>query len=162
MKLTIEWDDKVPMTEFSLEFVQGMADRMIASYFKYGSAKDAYPQKVDAVKTGQNHIKLYQEGGEVKGNQVPSGNKELLIDAANYDMIEFLYPRNPDAYFKATDKSGSIGRAWNDGTTSEKSVKREGMESEHRFVCCSCGRTYCHPLQYCQSCPGRIIPRYGK
>lgn len=110
---------KVPLTEFSLFFVQGMANRMGVSFFKYGPVPEAYPDKVDAIATGKEKIKLYLEGGVVKGKAIEPGNVEYLIDAANYMMIEFMYPRNPNAFFKATDSDGSTGRTWVDGTQTD-------------------------------------------
>jgi hypothetical protein len=31
------------------------------------------------------------------------GNTEHLVDVANYMMIEFMYPKHPQAHFKGTD-----------------------------------------------------------
>ena len=110
---------KVPGTEFSIFFVQAMANRMGVSFFKYGPVPEAYPAKVDAIATLKEKIKLYEEGGVVKGKEIAPGNTEYLIDAANYAMIEFMYPRNPNAFFKSTDSDGSTGRTWVDGTQTD-------------------------------------------
>lgn len=94
-----------PDTEYSLEFLQGMLDRMSMSYFKYGAVADAYPHSVDALACARERIARYGHGG----------NLEELIEAANYLMIEFLAPARDDAHFRATDSDGSPGRVRHDG-----------------------------------------------
>jgi hypothetical protein len=108
-----------PETEFSNFFVQGMANRMAVSYHKYGPVSEAYPEKVDAIESLKTRLKLYLEGGEIKGQKIAPGNTEYLIDAANFAMIEFMHPKHPKAFFKVTDSDGSPGRVWNDGNISE-------------------------------------------
>lgn len=161
MQLIIEWDDRVPLTEFSLEYIQGMADRMMASFKKYGPAAEAYPEKIDAMASGDLKRKLYLEGGKVKGKHLPPGNKENLMDGSNYDMIEFMYPKLVGAFFKATAQEGTPGRVQSDGTVSDKAHQAGGMETEFRWECTICGQGYCHPLQYCSKCPGRLRPKFG-
>lgn len=97
-----------PESEFSLEFVQGMANRMAVSYHKYGAIADAYPNRVDAVASLKQRLEKYAE----------TGNTEFLIDAANFAMIEFLCPAIPDATFTPTDSDASPGRTTTDGLTS--------------------------------------------
>lgn len=92
----------VPSSEFSETFVQGMADRMAMSFFKYGKVADAYPHKVDAIASMQARLDRYAR----------DGNTEHLIDAANFLMIEFMHPKHPDAHFTAEDSSKSPGRQW--------------------------------------------------
>ncbi len=104
-----------PESEFSTTFTQGMANRMAVSYHKYGLVAEAYPKKVDAIESLKTRLKLYMEGGEVKGVRIQAGNTEYLMDVANFAMIEFMHPKHPKAFFKATDASGSPGRNWNDG-----------------------------------------------
>lgn len=104
-----------PESEFSTTFTQGMANRMAVSFHKYGPVADAYPKKVDAVESLLARLKLYTDGGEIKGQRVQPGNTEYLMDVANFAMIEFMRPKHPKAFFKATDSSGSPGRVWNDG-----------------------------------------------
>lgn len=95
-------------TEFSDAFVQGMKDRMVVSFYKYGRAVDAYPHKVDAVKSLTDRLRLYAVGDPAKG--IAAGNTEYLMDVANFALIEFMHPRHPDAHFKGTDDDGSPGR----------------------------------------------------
>lgn len=87
--------------EYSPDFFDGMKNRMLMSYHKYGPIKDAYPHKVNALESLSQRINKYLE----------TGNTEWLIDAANFCMIEFMLPSHPKAYFKATDSNESPGRA---------------------------------------------------
>lgn len=92
----------VPDSEFSEQFVAFMKNRMALSYFKYGSVTQVFPKLVDAMLTAEKYITLYKE----------TGNKERLVDAANYLMIEFMHPKHENAHFEATDSSSSPGRKW--------------------------------------------------
>lgn len=87
-------------TEFSEQFVQGMRDRMVMSFYKYGYVTDAYPEKVDALNSLMMRLEKYAE----------TGNTEFLMDAANFAMIEFMFPRHEAAHFKPTDDDESPGR----------------------------------------------------
>jgi hypothetical protein len=117
-----------PPTEFSETFVQYMANRMAVSFFKYGPVSEAYPSRVDAIATLRMKIDLYLNGGTVKGGHVEPGNTEYLVDAANYCMIEFMYPKHPLAHFAATDSDGSNGRQWNNGTQSDAAHGKKQAE----------------------------------
>ena len=88
------------VSEFNEEFIQGMRDRMVMSYYKYGPVSEAYPDKVNAVSSLQDRLRMYAE----------TGNTEYLMDAANFAMIEFMFPRHPKAFYKPTDDDGSPGR----------------------------------------------------
>ncbi len=92
----------VPKSEFSPEFVQGMADRMSVSYFKYGLVADAYPARVDAIASLEKRLQKYKD----------TGNLEWLMDVANFAMIEFMRPKHPDAHYRPTDSKESPGRVW--------------------------------------------------
>ena len=99
--------DGVPDSEFSIRFVQGMADRMAVSFHKYGLVADAYPSKVDAIASLKKRLELY-EG---------TGNAEWLMDASNFAMIEFMCPRHPSAHFRSTSSDESPGRKIGDNFT---------------------------------------------
>ena len=87
-------------TQVSDQFLSGMVARMEMSYFKYGDVADAYPHKIDAMASLDQRLKKYQD----------TGNTEFLIDAANFCMIEFMFPRKAGAFFQATDSDQSPGR----------------------------------------------------
>jgi hypothetical protein len=91
-----------PESEFCRDFVVGMAKRMAMSYYKYGLVSDAYPHKVDAIRSLQARLDKYAQ----------TGNTEYLMDAGNFAMIEFMYPKHPAAYFESTDSSKSPGRTF--------------------------------------------------
>lgn len=91
-------------TEFSEDFVQKMKNRMIASFYKYGPlAKNANRKdpetRIDEIASLKERLELYEE----------TGNTEWLVDAANFAMIEFMYPQHPNAHFRATDSKESPG-----------------------------------------------------
>jgi hypothetical protein len=91
---------KILETEFSNDFIDKMKNRMIISYFKYGKVKDNYGKiHVNAVENLKKRLEKYEE----------TGNTEWLVDAANFAMIEFMYPQHENAHFKATDSRESPG-----------------------------------------------------
>lgn len=92
--------EQILKTEFSPEFVEGMKNRMVVSFYKYGPLKLAYPHKVNALESLQDRLKKYAE----------TGNTEFLIDAGNFAMIEFMHPSHPNAFFAGTDDDASPGR----------------------------------------------------
>jgi hypothetical protein len=92
----------IPESETSQKFLQGMADRMGVSYCKYGAVADAYPQRVDAIKSLKARLDRYAE----------DGNTEWLMDVANFAMIEFMRPAHKKAHYRPTDSSESPGRNW--------------------------------------------------
>lgn len=100
MDAYVELKCAAPRTEYSHDFLQNMLNAMAVSYHKYGRVKDAYPHKVDALKSLRERINKY----------IATGNTEYLIDVANFAMIEFMHPHLPDAAYVATDAAGSPGR----------------------------------------------------
>lgn len=95
-------------SEFSDRFVDGMRNRMIVSFHKYGPVAHGYPDRVNALDSLEERIQRYRE----------TGNAEWLIDAANFAMIEFMHPSHPDAHFRPTDSHESPGRVRHDGSDS--------------------------------------------
>lgn len=105
MRIVITLPDGAPTTEHSESFILGMLQRMLMSYYKYGRVADAYPDKVDALASLKQRIVKYHE----------TGNTEYLMDVANFAMIEFMHPRQPNAHYKAEDSGASPGRVWASG-----------------------------------------------
>jgi hypothetical protein len=95
-----------PATEFSAQFVQGMANRMAVSFHKYGPVADGFPDNIDAVASLHARLTKYAE----------TGNTEWLMDVANFAMIEFMHPRHAGAHFAGTDSDQSPGRVRSDGS----------------------------------------------
>lgn len=88
--------------EYSDRFDELRQNRVETSYYKYGTAKDNFGEKlVNAIESHDMCVKKY----------LKTGNTEYLCDAANYLMFEFMYPQSEDAYFKATDSGESAGVA---------------------------------------------------
>jgi hypothetical protein len=100
--------------ETSRKFHQLMDNAMMISFFKYGAVADAYPERVHALDSLDIRLKKYAE----------TGNVEYLIDVANFAMIEFMFPANPTAIYKATDVEGSPGRV---------SQNKEIYDKPHQF-----------------------------
>ena len=89
-------------SEYSDKFDELRQNRAEMSFYKYGTAKDNFGEKlVNALESHDLCIKKYLE----------TKNTEYLCDAANYLMFEFMYPQVTGAYFKSTDSSGSAGIA---------------------------------------------------
>jgi len=105
--LVVEVRLAAPATEFSKQFVQGMANRMAVSYHKYGKVADGFPANIDAIASLQARLAKYAE----------TGNTEWLMDVANFAMIEFMHPRHKGAHFEGTDSDQSPGRVRSDGST---------------------------------------------
>ncbi len=105
-----------PPSEFSDKFVEYMRNRMIVSFHKYGPIAEAYPHKVNALKSMQQRLEKY----------LATGNTEWLVDAANFLMIEFLLPSLPGATFTATDSDKSPGRVTSTGKTTWKTNEEVG------------------------------------
>lgn len=102
MKITFDWPDTVPVTEYSPEFIQGMLNRMAQAYFMYGPVAEGYPDKVDAVASSRLRLDRYEE----------TANQEWLFDAANFSMIEFMRPKLQNAHIYPTTERESPGRVW--------------------------------------------------
>lgn len=74
-------------------------NRIVVSHYKYGWMHECYPHISDAVKSLEERVDLYKR----------TGNREWLVDVANFAMIEFMYPRHPEAHFRATSSNESPG-----------------------------------------------------
>ena len=87
--------------DFSNEFIEKMKNAIETSHYKYGWASKTYPELAQAIKCVQERLDLYNK----------THNKELLIDIANFAMLEYLYPSYSDAKYIPTDSSDSPGLA---------------------------------------------------
>ena len=106
-------------SEVSVEFLQGMVNRMVVSFFKYGEVEKGFGKDggVDAVESLKLRLLAFEEGNEKKG--LKKGNVEMLMDVANFAMIRFMFPGEGE-YFEATDSDKSVGRVMKDGEVSDK------------------------------------------
>lgn len=86
--------DKILAAEYSKEFDEKRKRAMINSYYKYGEAKKNYGEYkcMQAVENARLRLQAYLD----------TGNTEYLVDAANFCMLEFMYPTVPGAKFTPT------------------------------------------------------------
>lgn len=81
-------------SEWSEEFEQLMRNRMVMGYFRYGPMKGGVGKlHYDRVSSALRRLMNYQE----------SGNQELLVDAANLLLLEFVEKNHPNAHFSSVD-----------------------------------------------------------
>lgn len=80
-------------SEWSSEFEGYMRRRLIMGAIRYGKINGRGKPKYDRTNTMRKKVDLY----------VNTGNKEVLVDIANYAMIEFMEPTIDNTYFEATD-----------------------------------------------------------
>lgn len=91
----------VPTTEFDAEFVVRMVAAMMVSFHKYGRVADAYPLRFNAADDVRARMGRYRQ----------TGNKHLLVDAANFAMIEAMHPApERNAAWGSNDAADSPGR----------------------------------------------------
>ncbi len=113
--VALRWPSNVPRTEYSELFLQGMLDRMAQAFFKYGAMADAYPDKIDAIESMEKRMRNYAK----------DGNKEWLMDAGNFLMIEFGHPRHSGAHYRPTTTQESPGRKWHGETDASTRGNKE-------------------------------------
>lgn len=94
-----ELKELVKLGNYSTRFDELRRFRCAVSLHKYGSASRNFPERVDAIATMELCIKKYRD----------THNTEYLLDAANYLMFEFMFPRDKEARFTPTDDSSSAG-----------------------------------------------------
>jgi hypothetical protein len=87
--------DKILSFQFSEEFVRKMKARVFVGYFRYGkSDKYKKERQYDIKSTIQTRLNKYWE----------TGNKEHLVDTANFLMIEFMHPQHPNSHWEDTQE----------------------------------------------------------
>ena len=94
--------DKIKIDEeYSNKFDELRKNRAEMSYYKYGSAKKNYKNRLsNPIASAMLCIAKYED----------THNTEYLCDAANYLMFEFMYPQYDDSHFRATSSDESAGR----------------------------------------------------
>jgi hypothetical protein len=92
-KITLkELMDEVMATTWDTNFLELMQNRLYMGRLRYGSKKTG-GARYNYTKSVAEKIRLYEE----------TGNTELLVDIANYCMLEFRFGRHPNRHFSATD-----------------------------------------------------------
>lgn len=104
--------DDILKTEYSKEFDKLRQNRMVVSYYKYGALANNYGEcLIDAIENLEIRLNKYKE----------TGNKEFLVDVANFAMIEFMYPKHEKAHFDSENHGTRIkGTTINDLKNYEK------------------------------------------
>jgi hypothetical protein len=100
--MKINWPNGTPEDQFSLDFVQKMANRMVQGFHKYGPIELGVGG-IDRMKSLRQRLERYEE----------TGNTEWLVDAANMAMIQFILD-GPEK-FTATRTEESPGLAKSTG-----------------------------------------------
>lgn len=75
------------------DFVTLMRNRLIFGHMRYGPLQHEDKPHYDHIKAIRDKLKLYES----------TGNDELLVDIANYALVEFLEGIHPKKHFAATD-----------------------------------------------------------
>lgn len=118
-QLVFNMAESVPEDQVDAGFIQGMINRMCFGFHNYGHARRKHdrPDNIKNVlirlikyvgfeRVRQSLWELEENGfGVEKG----SGNVEFLMDASNYNMMEFMVPSAPNAHFRPTDSHESPG-----------------------------------------------------
>jgi hypothetical protein len=106
VKFTIDIPDQVideePELHLYVDALQLMVNRMAVSHFKYGNMSDKFPDSANAADGVTKRMAMYEE----------SGNTENCLDAANYAVIEYLFPSHEKAHFRAQAAHESPGQPW--------------------------------------------------
>lgn len=115
MEITIKIPDQVfaedpTYAEYFVK-IQEMVNRMAVSHFKYGRVDDnAKLASVDEVLSGRKRLWMYDGiGPSADGKKGNTGNTENLLDAANFFIIESIFPKHVKAHFAAQTSAQSPG-----------------------------------------------------
>jgi hypothetical protein len=108
MSFEIDIPDQVikeePEMQRFLESLQLLVNRMVVSHYKYGAMSDKYPDSARAIDSVPKRLSMY----------AASGNTEDCLDAANFLIIEHLFPSHVKAHFRAQGSHESPGLVWHE------------------------------------------------
>lgn len=85
--------EELQQTEWSTEFEMCMRRRLIIGAFRYGRFQDPKKWRYDLLGGLGKKLQAYQK----------TGNRENLVDIANYALLEFVRPSHVKAHFAAED-----------------------------------------------------------
>lgn len=80
-------------TEWSAKFERLMRNRLVMGAYRYGRLGDEYKPQYDRIDSAIARLMKYAE----------TGNQELLVDAANLCMCEYVEPAVKNVHFAAVD-----------------------------------------------------------
>jgi hypothetical protein len=96
----MESREQILSRDYSFDFDKGRQDRIVQSYYKYGWMSETYPNGLaSAIGSLDKRLELYKQ----------TGNREYLMDVANFAMIEYMYPQHPNAHFRVVPSEESPG-----------------------------------------------------
>ncbi len=99
-EVVLFWSSLVPET-YSKDFLQRMLNRRMFGHFRHeigtGIGSVGSKRTLDAIKLLKVKLGKYEK----------TGNLEMLVDVANYAMMEFQHPKHPKAHFNAEDDGES-------------------------------------------------------
>jgi hypothetical protein len=91
----------LPEGQFSEEFIRKMMARIVFGFYRYGQSKQyAENSSYNIIETIKKRLQAYVE----------TGNKEHLVDAANFIMIEYMYPQHKNVHFESVEEEDSNKR----------------------------------------------------
>ena len=106
MKYQIEVSEEALLEDPDLtrymDNVQLAVNRVMHSYFKHPYISARFPDNVDALGCLDARLAEYKR----------AGNTEMLIDCANYCLIEAMFPTHPDAHFKVLEPEEAPETVW--------------------------------------------------
>jgi hypothetical protein len=70
-----------------------MDNRLLMGSFRYGLMSDPDKWTSDLIAGARKKLASYED----------TGNREHLVDLANYARLEFMHPSHPHAHFRAED-----------------------------------------------------------
>jgi len=85
--------DELKETEWSPEFEQLMRNRLIIGSIRYERFNHPGKHDYDRIRAIERKLASY----------IWTGNTELLVDLANYCLLEFVFGNHPAKHFHATD-----------------------------------------------------------
>ena len=92
--------EEILSRDWSTQFIDGMMNRILMSHYKYGWMSKTYGNKLaSAIGSLEMRLDIYKK----------TGNTEMLVDIANFAMIEFLYPQHKNAHFRSLSSEESPG-----------------------------------------------------
>ena len=118
MKIELTIPDQVwnedPQYKRYFEALQHMVNRMAVSHFKYGKIADkCNTEWIDDMLGGRQRLCMYDGiGPRPDYKEINTGNTENLLDAANFFILEHLFPKKKTAHFRAQTSAESPGLAY--------------------------------------------------
>ena len=85
-------------SEWSVEFETLMRNRLVMGAFRYGLMRRSVKKGYDRIGSAVKRLEEYRR----------TGNTELLVDAANLCMVEFVTGEHPKKHFKAADGGSHV------------------------------------------------------